>query len=220
MDGLRAVVAVAAEDRVDAVLVAGDLFDSGRVPDAVLEAAVDLLAEIDRPVVVIPGNHDALDEYSPYRRVDLGRAGAHVHFVGDPAGAAVVFDELALHVWARGIEHHVPAHRPLAGHRAAPPGYWSVVVTHGHYVGPDERSDRSSPIHAHEIADLECDYLALGHWHRFCDVSAGPVTAFYSGSPWLPWGDGAGVNLVHLDPDRGVTVARRPVPLASGAPAG
>ena len=129
-------------------------------------------------------------------------------FAGNPAGEQLLFADLSLAIWARGIEDHTPKHRPLEGYRAADPGWWSVVVTHGHYVRAGEASDRSSPITQAEIGLLGCHYLALGHWHRFLDVSEGDVKAFYSGSPSEPGTHGASVNLVTLDPQTGVRVER------------
>jgi DNA repair exonuclease SbcCD nuclease subunit len=208
IDGLRAVVNTAIDCDVDIVLVAGDLFDNSRVRDEAVEQAISELARVGRPVVVVPGNHDANDATSIYRRVDLSIAGDHVRFVGDPAGEELIFKELSLVVWARGIENHDPANRPLTGYVPADPTFWSVVLTHGHYVPRGEDSGRSSPIGQDEIAGLQCDYLALGHWHRFVDVSEGDVKAFYPGSPSEPGHDGATANLVTLHPERGVWVER------------
>jgi DNA repair exonuclease SbcCD nuclease subunit len=209
MQGLRAVVTKAVESDVDILLIAGDLFDSSRVRDDAVALTVEELKRLDCPVVVIPGNHDCVDERSIYHRIDLTAAGDHVYFAGNPEGEELVFEDLSLVVWARGIENHEPLHRPLSGYAPGDPGYWRVVVTHGHYVPSGEQSDRSSPINQEEIGRLECDYLALGHWHRFVDVSEGDVKAFYSGSPWEGGGvDGPGVNLVTLDPGEGVHVER------------
>jgi DNA repair protein SbcD/Mre11 len=206
--GLRKAVDAAVDHDVDAVLVAGDLFDSSRVPDDAVAATLDELGRLHRPVVVIPGNHDCVDERSIYRRVDFAVAGPHVVFVGEPAGREVRFEELSLSVWARGIEDHHPGHRPLEGYRTAGAGYWRVAMVHGHFVPAGEASYRSSPIAQDELAGLDCDYVALGHWHRFVDVSQGTVRACYSGSPSEPGSDGATVNLVVLDDEAGVTVER------------
>ena len=106
MEGLRAVVAKALELDVDIVLVAGDLFDSSRVGDEAVALTLSELKRFGRPVVVIPGNHDCVDERSIYHRVDLTSAGDHIFFAGDPAGEELVFEDLSLVVWARG--HRVP----------------------------------------------------------------------------------------------------------------
>jgi DNA repair exonuclease SbcCD nuclease subunit len=211
---LQAVVHTAIDCDVDLVLIAGDLFDNARLRDDVVDETIGELGRLGRPVVVIPGNHDCVDEQSIYRRVDLRKAGDHVFFAGETAGQQLVFEELSLSIWARGIENHDPANRPLLGCLPADPAYWSVVVTHGHYVPTGERSDRSSRITQEEIGRLDCDYLALGHWHRFVDVSEGGVRAYYSGSPTEPGRDGPTVNLVTLHPDTGVHVERRLIGLA------
>jgi exonuclease SbcD len=205
---LRWVVDTAVTRQVDVLLIAGDLFDHSRVAPATVEGAIEQLARLPQPVVIIPGNHDQIDERSLYHKVDLESAGAHVTFVGEPSGRSVVFDDLRLVVWARGIEDHSPSHRPLVGYGPPRRSYWNVVLTHGHHVPSGQTSDRSSQITEHEIAALGSDYVALGHWHHFVDVSAGGVPAFYSGSPSLPAGDYASVNLVELSEDRGTRVER------------
>ena len=101
LEGLRAVVAKALELDVDIVLVAGDLFDSARVGEETVALTLSELQRFGRPVVVIPGNHDCVDERSIYHRVDLTSAGDHVFFAGDPAGEELVFEDLSLVVWAR-----------------------------------------------------------------------------------------------------------------------
>jgi DNA repair exonuclease SbcCD nuclease subunit len=212
LEGLRGAVDAALEDAVDAVLIAGDLFDSSIVPGAAVDVAIAELSRVSCPVVVIPGNHDCLDEDSIYHRVDLRAAGDHVVFVGERAGRSLIFPDLALAVWARGIEQHDPDHRPLSGYQpVAEPGYWQIVVTHGHYVPTGRAPGRSSPISQGEIASLACDYVALGHWHGFADVSHGSTRACYSGSPSEPVGGGYTVNIVTLDHERGVEVEQRAV---------
>ena len=207
-EGLAGAIDVAIGHAVDVVLIAGDLFDHPRVGPAALELALEQFARIALPIIVIPGNHDQVDHNSPYHRFDLGQAGPHVVFAGEAEGRRVVFDDIRLAVWARGIHDHTPRHQPLLGYGPAPLGYWDVVLTHGHFVSDTERSDRSSRITQSEIARLECDYVALGHWHHFVDVSTGGVPAYYSGSPSEPGIDYPSVSVVTLDDPAGASVER------------
>ncbi len=209
IESLRAVVRTAVDLDVDIVLVAGDLFDSSRVGEEPVALTLAELRRCGRPVVVIPGNHDCVDERSIYHRIDLSTAGDHVFFVGNPAGEELVFESLSLVVWARGIESHEPSNRPLAGYAPGDPRYWRVVLTHGHYVENGVGLDRSSPIKQEEIGQLDCDYVALGHWHRFADVSHAGVRAFYCGSPSDFALSEATANLVTLDADAGIKVERQ-----------
>lgn len=211
LDGLRAVVEAALRRRADAVLIAGDLFDCARADASDVWAALDELARLSVPTLVTTGNHDALGPPSVYDRVSLLDAGEHLRFLGDPSGSHLVLDDLGLTVWARALVDHHPGHDPLQGYGAIGNGHWQVVLAHGHYTAMGERAERSSPIRAERIAQLGCDYLALGHWHRFLDVSSAGVPAFYPGSPSEPGGSYPSANLVTLDPEAGTSVERIPL---------
>jgi exonuclease SbcD len=203
---VRAVIDIALGERVDLVVIAGDTFDHARVSNLTARSVIVELARLTQPVVIIPGNHDCIDSKSIYKRVDLTEAGPHVHFIDDPAGRELIFPDLGVAIWARGIETHTPENRPLAGYRPSDPDFWRIVIAHGLYVPAGESSSRSSQIHEGEIAALECDYLALGHVHRYWEVSSGAVVACYPGSATqdrVP-----GVNLVRFAEGFGVQIER------------
>lgn len=210
--GLTAAVDAAIETRVDALLIAGDLFDNARVKQPEIDAAWQQLARVPVPVVLIPGNHDCMGRPSIYSRISHTDAGDHVHFLCEPDGEHRTLHDLGLSIWARGMVDHEPANFPLRGYERIEDGTWQLVMAHGHYVPDGEDSYRSSPIPQSAIGGLGCDYLALGHWHRFEDVSHNGVPAFYCGSPAEPGIDAGTANLVTLHPQHGVSVER--VPLA------
>src|SRR5437588_4743136 len=56
--GLACVVEKAGSLGADVVLLAGDTFQSHRVPDHVLDRAASVIAAAAMPVVLLPGNHD------------------------------------------------------------------------------------------------------------------------------------------------------------------
>jgi len=203
---LTAVVDGAIAHHVDALLIVGDFFDNSRVISQDAQSALRQLTRLTIPTIISNGNHDALETPSIYEHVNLADAGDHIHFIDDTNGKHIVLEDLRLTIWARAMMGHEPRHKPLKGYRKPTEGYWQVVLAHGFYFPADEQPDRSSPILAEEIAWLGCDYLALGHWHHFIDVSAEGVAAFYSGSP----STGA-ANLVILDPTTGPRVERVPL---------
>lgn len=202
---LRAVLAHASSHEPDLVLLAGDLFDNVRVEAAYVDEVISLLSRIAVPVVLLAGNHDLADDSSLLRGHE---ARLRAHDVVYLDGAAEVLDG-AVRVWGRAVREHRPEFRPLAGvgdaDRAA--ADWFIVLGHGHYVAEHELATnyRSSPIVPSEIAGSGADYVALGHWHRVADVSAGGVPAWYSGTPVTPGGSGT-MLLVDLDPVAGCTV--------------
>ena len=188
--------------RGDALLIAGDVFDNARISDAVLEFFVSEMARAAVPTVILPGNHDLYDSASLYLRSPFAAAPDNLHVISGIRGQTLTFPDLGLEVWGRAMDSHTPAFRPLAGIPAQRNGHWRVAMAHGHFHYPDDTEERSSPIRLHEIAEASCDYIALGHWERFEDVSQNGVTAFYSGSPMGASGARGkiAVNVVDLDP--------------------
>ena len=213
----------------DALLIAGDVFDNARISDAVLEFFISEMARAAVPAVILPGNHDLYDANTLYRRRPFAAAPPNLHIISGTRGETVALPSLALEIWGRAMDCHTPAFRPLAGIPtpnippqsipAQPNGRWRVAMAHGHFHYPDDTEERSSPIRPHEIAAANCDYIALGHWERFENVSQNGVAAYYSGSP-LGAAAARGqvaVNVIDLDPQAAasVSVAQALLPLAA-----
>ena len=196
VDGVRAL-------HGDALLIAGDVFDNARISDAVLEFFVSEMARAAVPAIILPGNHDLYDATSLYFRSPFAAASENLHIISGTRGEVLTFPHLTLDVWGRAMDAHTPAFRPLAGIPTHRNGHWRVAIAHGHYHYPDDTEERSSPIHPHEIAEANCDYIALGHWERFEDISQNGVTAYYSGSPMGAASEKGqvAVNVVDLDSD-------------------
>jgi DNA repair exonuclease SbcCD nuclease subunit len=180
---LHGIVDRALADEVDLVLIAGDLFDHNRVPD---ETIAFVRAELDRlrqPVVLMPGNHDALYPNAIYDRHDFTAGAPHVRVIRALNGETIEFPELDAVVWGRAMAEHEPAFSPLAHIPTPDDRRWSIAMAHGFFYPERERPERSSPIFAEEIRDTGWDYVALGHHHLQADVTQGAVAAWYAGSP-------------------------------------
>jgi len=178
-DPVRPLVDAAISEGVDAVLLVGDIFDHNRVPTEVGQQLADELARLDVPVIVLPGNHDCLVPDAVWHRVDLP---PNVHLMTDSAGHHVEPDDLDVSFWGRPHPTYADI-KPLGG---LPPRSgrrtWDVVLAHGHMVLRAEDLHRAYQITPDEIAASDRDYVALGHWDVPHDMSAGDVTARYSGS--------------------------------------
>jgi DNA repair exonuclease SbcCD nuclease subunit len=211
--GLACVLDAARAVSADVVILAGDTFDSHRVPQDVVERAASVMAGAALPIVVLPGNHDPTVSEAVYRGGALA-AVKNLHVIGVTHDEAVLFDVLSLEIWGR-------AHRdyedmiPLdpARRRSARRTRWQIAVAHGHYEPAPDRSVGPRPswlIGDDEITATGADYVALGHWNRAVRVGNGAVPAFYSGSP-----EYAGtINVVRLSEAQGVTVIRAPLDIA------
>ena len=169
-------------DRVDLLLIAGDLFDHNRVPDEMIEFARTELHRLRQPVVILPGNHDCLLTNGIYDRHDFTAGAGHVHVIRRLDGETLEFPELDAVVWGRGMEEHEPAFQPLAHIPRRDDTRWCLAMAHGFFYEEGQRPERSSPIFADEIRDTRWDYVALGHQHVQTDVSQGHVAAWYPGA--------------------------------------
>ena len=214
---------------VDAVLVAGDLFDStGPERGAVLQTCA-ALGRIPCPVIVIPGNHDhggpgsvwhqeyfrdALQQYAP--RVIVALEPAPITLPG-----AVVFpcpllrrsESFDATAWLRDGEVL----------RTAPVGTARIILAHGTVLDfsgaasdafiTDEDADVGNVLDLAALPRTELDYVALGDWHGRRQVHA---KAWYSGThepDRFPKGvDYAAGSVLLVDVQRGQAPVVQPLP--------
>jgi exonuclease SbcD len=197
-EGLVAVLAAIRGHKPDLLLYAGDLFDHNRARAETIDWAKSQLAAQPFPIVMIPGNHDCLDPDGIFRRHDFSEID-NVTMLAAPDGETVDLPGLDVTVWGRGMLEHNAAFRPLGGLPSRPAGRrWFFGMGHGMYVPEGETTDRSSPIHYHEIAASECDYIALGHHHAALEIATPRAFAAFSGSPTDRLGRGASYIIADL----------------------
>jgi len=214
------VISLAIQEHVDALVIAGDLFDSvaaARVQMPFAAEQLGRLGEAGIPACAIAGNHDPLGEGSASIWRDLGlRCPGLFVFGADPE--AHVLPERDLTIVGRSAAHHVSARSPLQDLLAAaapdgPQTRYRVGLVHGSVQRPDFEA-KFGLITPEEIAASRVDYLALGDWHSSLDVSSGGVTAWYSGAPEMidvDEGDSGNALLVTLAAPGEASVERRRV---------
>jgi DNA repair exonuclease SbcCD nuclease subunit len=208
--GLACVLKAARDISADIVILAGDTFDSHRVPQDLIERAAAVIAGVALPVVILPGNHDPAISTAIYRHGALAAA-KNLHVIGITHDEAVDFPDLALEIWGRAHRDYVDM-MPFETMRVRRTR-WLIAMAHGHYVPKPDRGSGPQPswlIGDDEIAATGADYVALGHWNRAARVGNGSVPAYYSGSP-----EYAGtVNVVRFSDASGVTVTCAPLDIA------
>jgi len=217
---------LALAERVDLVLIAGDLFDSNVQPRRSVERAASQLRRLVEArirTVLIPGTHDVYDRASIYRTYDLsamaGAVGSDLVTVLDPDHRDVYLPALDVVVHGRCFATKKAPESPLKGLKVGKDrrATWHVGVLHAALAIPDKTDGDDVVVTAAEIADSGLDYLALGHWHSTMQAKAGGTIYAYSGAPEAVAIDqdrAGNVLLVTLDqPDgrRQVTVEERRV---------
>ena len=173
---------LAVSQGVDAVLVAGDVFDAQGVADKTIHRLFNSMAAFSGPWVLIPGNHDAgLAEsvWARAARLNAVPPNAHVCLRPEP----LLFSSLGLAVLPAPLtQRHT--HNDMTEWFAAaqvPPGLFRVGLAHGSVQGIlAETIDSSNPIAAARADQAGLDYLALGDWHGCKQVDA---RTWYSGTP-------------------------------------
>ena len=131
---LPKVLEAANQARADVVLLVGDTFDNHRQPIELLERAARILREYNKPIVILPGNHDPLTPDSVYRRGGLANI-PDVRILGLNVEEAVTFEEFELEIWGRPHLDYTDM-SPLADPRPRSTR-WQLAAAHGHYVDED-----------------------------------------------------------------------------------
>ncbi|MCI0347197.1 MAG: DNA repair exonuclease [Chloroflexi bacterium] len=191
-DAFRATVDLALAEKVDAVLIAGDLFDSNTQPRRSVErVAAEFKRLVDARIrtFIVPGTHDVYDRSSIYRAYDLpamaGAVDRDLVTVLTPEQGDVHVQALDAVVHGRCFETKRAPTSPLSGLDAAADdrATWHIGLVHGALAIPDRTDADDVVFTKEEIAASGLDYLALGHWHSTQQGKAGGTTYAYSGSP-------------------------------------
>ena len=204
-------LATAKERAVDAVVVAGDVYDRSMPPtEAVdlLDKAVAAFAEAGIPMVLIPGNHDHPVRLR-YGGALFAQAGIHVRAEVDRIADPVVLSDSHGDVGMYGIPYLIPdaVMSELAAERshesvlaaaaerirvdAHSRGLTRTVVAAHAFITGGEASDSERQIRVGGVGDAPAgvfggiSYVALGHLHGPQTVTSPTPDSVlaYSGSP-------------------------------------
>ncbi len=173
---------LANDERCDAVLVAGDVFDAQTVADRTIRRVFNAMSGFSGPWVMLPGNHDAALAESVWTRARrLNAVPDNVYLALEPG--VIELKEQGLAVLAAPLtQRHT--HSDLTEnfeHLDTPPGLLRVGLAHGSVQGLlADDIDSANPIAADRAAQANLDYLALGDWHGVKQINA---RTWYSGTP-------------------------------------
>ncbi|MFU8816949.1 MAG: metallophosphoesterase family protein [Pseudomonadales bacterium] len=178
-DSVREIGRLAQQHGVDAVLVAGDVFDDNGVGGDTLQQTRDALEAFgDVPVILLPGNHDPATPDSALRRLDCGRANVHVALAREPIelpGLRV----FPCPLMARHEYEDPTAWLPAQSQSQSQGQEVRVVLAHGGALSFGEATETPNRIDVDAVLERGYDYVALGDWHGLFQV--GPRT-WYSGA--------------------------------------
>lgn len=168
----------AKENDVDAVLIAGDLFDTGFVEKETIDLLCEAFASLDCPVVISPGNHDP---YSPQSAYASAKFPSNVYIFSGESLSYFDFDELKLRVFGYAFTSDRLETSPLICGAVKKEGYANLLCAHADISSP---LSKYAPVTLRDLERAGFSYAALGHIHKESDAQKiGDCTFAYCGMP-------------------------------------
>ena len=200
-------------EQVDALLIAGDIYDGADRSLRAQRKFVDGLERLHEHGVrsfVCYGNHDPLDGWEA--RLSLPPS---CHPFGATFEAVPVFDDDPGRAVVHGISHRTRDVKANLVRRLekVEPGPVSIGLLHAN-VGGDPNHGAYAPCSLDDLAQTGIDYWALGHVHTRKVLSEQAPTVVYPGNPQGRHANETGprgVYLVEIDDSRQVKRDFRPV---------
>ena len=200
---LNQIAAIAAREAVDAVLIAGDVYDKGVPPAeavALLDQFLTVLAGQGCSVCLIAGNHDSAERLSFGAKLMDGR-GVYFAPVYDGAVRCVTLQDGfgPVHLWLlpflkpavvrrvwpeESVETYSDALQCVLSHVPLDPSARNVLLSHQFVTGAVRCESEEISVGGLDNVDAAVyeafDYVALGHIHTAQNVG---VNARYCGTP-------------------------------------
>jgi DNA repair exonuclease SbcCD nuclease subunit len=178
---VEAIARLAADREVEAVLVAGDIFETNTVKDETIVRMLEALRPFPGPWVLLPGNHDPALAESVWTRLQRFGCRPSVVLALSPEPLLLADGRLAV-LPAPLVRRHDARDLTEGWPDINTPGSAiRVGLAHGCVEERlPERGESLNSIPAGRPDSARLDYLALGDWHGMFQV--GP-RAWYSGTP-------------------------------------
>ncbi len=170
---------------VDAILIAGDFFDSP-FPDVHLVGRVKRIlrdiSEKNIPVLLIPGNHDnIISPQSVYRREKF----PDTHVLLSPNINEPVELQLQGEIFHfYGMAYSFLSTQPFDQFTPLDPEVKNIALIHGSLTNQTEWQIHSQevPLNLKNLLNSGFDYIALGHYHNFQSIQEEEISIVYPGT--------------------------------------
>lgn len=173
------IIDTAASEGVRIIAAAGDIFDSNRVEEGLVNAVFEKIASVPEIKVVLAlGNHDPMSAQSPFKNRKLPQ---NLYVLGTKDDC-ITFDDLKARVYGRSFEDVYLKGEERFSITPPEDGYVNLMVLHGE-LKSDLNSNYNS-VTAGFIKQSGMDYIALGHVHKRTEPQkTGDTYYAYCGCP-------------------------------------
>lgn len=174
---LEKALRLAREEKVDAFIAAGDLFDDNHVEGALVDKVVKLFKEFKSvPIFILPGNHDPYTGPGCVWERDVFQAASeNVHVFKEAEAVEVDGGYLLASPLRQKVSTVDPSLRLDELASDLPSDAIKVGITHGSMDIPSKRQDNDFPIHVEAATRAGLNYLAVGHWHGWQTFDEGRI---------------------------------------------
>lgn len=156
------IIDVANAEAVDAIILAGDIFDSYPIRPETAESFLRDLKRSKAPVFISPGNHDPYTADSPYRTLEFP---SNVHIFCSPTLTPVELPECSLRIFGAAYTSSVFDERILKDFKVPEDDFINIISLHSNLY-----TDGYSPVSEEEISETGADYIALAHVHKPTEI--------------------------------------------------
>jgi len=175
------IVDLCIKEKVNALLIGGDLFDSLDPHKSLVKFVISELERLEENKInafIISGNHD------PYKK-------GSVWFEYKFPKNVIIFDNPELEprridgLTVYGLAYTNDTKQPLKGFKAEKEDNFKVGLIHGSTTNinwEEEPEAAYRPISKQDINNSGLDYIAVGHFHDLLDLKT-KVPCYYSGTP-------------------------------------
>lgn len=174
---LRRAIELGCREAVDAIVIAGDLFEDNQVVQGLLTETFTLFASVPAlRIFILPGNHDPVSGPGCiWRRPPFASPPSHVTVITEPGVFPVGSGYLLGNPLKQRLSTQDPSVRLAELAASVPAGSIKVGVTHGALAIEGKHQPNDHPIHLQAATRAGLDYLALGHWHQWVSCDNGRV---------------------------------------------
>ena len=176
------IVDLARVEKVDLLLVSGDLYEHSYVRKSTIHFINDCFGKISEvKVFIVPGNHDP-NIFNSYYQNYSWNDNVYILTKDKPS---IFLEDLGVCVYGVGFESFYEENLPLANLKLINPSLINILLAHGTVdlnIGDSTGSRTYNPLSSSELLALGMDYIALGHFHNRIEAM-GNGNIYNPGSP-------------------------------------
>ncbi|RCX16072.1 DNA repair exonuclease SbcCD nuclease subunit [Anaerobacterium chartisolvens] len=175
----KRIIDAARDENVDILLVSGDLYEHNYVKKSTVELINDAFSSIKHiKVFIAPGNHDP---YIPGCYYEKFKWSDNVHILAGES-CCIKLDDMGVCIYGAGFGSFYEERTLISGIAPVDEGCINILLTHG-TVDMNFKASVYNPMSGNELAALNMDYIALGHFHNRIEDIGGYGVVYNPGSP-------------------------------------